>query len=156
VEVSLSLSLPVAVRDSAFLEPETASRSPPLEVRPPMHQRHAVSNTPPAPRWPVELFPIRGDHRIDHLATQQALPAKEGEGRASRILQADGHHQTMTAKAVHELTPGFDTAHGLGTPTGSDPLYDAWGDGQEPRPFELCPARYERRRLLCQGDAMMA
>jgi hypothetical protein len=30
---------------------------------------------------------------------------------------------------VHELTPGFDTAHGVATPTNADTLYDAWVDG---------------------------
>jgi hypothetical protein len=56
----------------------------------------------------VETFPIGVDDGVDHLTTQQALPAGEAECRASRILQPDGHHQTMTTKTVHELTPGLD------------------------------------------------
>ena len=44
-----------------------------------LHQRYAVSRTTPAPRRSVELFPIRVDHRIDHLTTQHALPAGEAE-----------------------------------------------------------------------------
>jgi hypothetical protein len=69
----------------------------------------------PAPHRSVELFPIRFDHRIDHLTTQQALPAEDAECRASRILQPNGHHQTMTTKAVHELTPWLAKARSFGT-----------------------------------------
>jgi hypothetical protein len=94
----------------------------------------------------VELFPIRVDHRIDHLTTQQALPAGEAERRASRILQSDGHHQTMTTKTVHELAPGLDTARGVGTFYGIDILHEAMAGGQGPRPLEPRPPRYERRR----------
>jgi len=74
-------SPPVEVRDSAFLEPETASRSRPLELRPPYctSDTHAVSNTTPPPRRSVELFTIHFDHRIHHLTTDQALPAGEAE-----------------------------------------------------------------------------
>lgn len=45
----------------------------------PLRQRHAVSNTAPASRRSVELFPILCDHRINHLTTDQALPAGEAE-----------------------------------------------------------------------------
>src|SRR5687767_13549841 len=77
-----------------------------------MPQQHAVSSTTPAPRLSVELFSIRVDYRVDHFTTYEALPAGEGERRASRILQRDGHHQTMTTKAVHEVAPGLEiSAH---------------------------------------------
>ena len=70
---------PLFSRDIRVIRSETASRSRPLEVRALLPQRHAISNTSSAARRPVELFPIRCDHRIDHLATHQALPAGEAE-----------------------------------------------------------------------------
>jgi hypothetical protein len=100
----------------ALLEPETASRARPLTAEITLLQeRNAVSRTTPAPRRDGETFPIGVDAGVDHLTTQQALPAGEAECRAFRILQPNGHHQTMTTKAVHELTPGLDTALGFGT-----------------------------------------
>jgi len=65
----------------------------------------------PAAHWSVEPFPIGFDPRINHLTTQQASPSGKGEGWTSRIFQLDGHHQTITARAVHGLTPRLDTAH---------------------------------------------
>mgnify|MGYP001594864936 CR=1 FL=1 len=89
----------------ALLEPETASRSRPLVAETTLLQeRNAVSRTTPAQRRYVETFPIGVDAGVEHLTTQQALPAEKAECRASRILQPDGHHQTMTTWAAHLLT----------------------------------------------------
>ena len=79
-----------------------------------LQERDAVSRTPPAPWVGGDLSDWRRCRRRSP-ATQQALPAGEAKCRTFRILQPDGHHQTMTTKAVHELTPGLDTARGFGT-----------------------------------------
>ncbi len=71
-------------------------------------EERRIEDDPPTRRRYVETFPIGVDDGVDHLTTQQALPAGEAACRASRILQPDGHHQTMTTKTVHALTPGLD------------------------------------------------
>ena len=141
----------------ALLEPETASRARPLVAETALLQeRNAVSSSmTPAPHRSVELFPIRFDHRVDHLTTQQALPAEDAECRASRILQPDGHHQTMTTKAVHELTPGLDTARGFGTAYRR--LHFPRSHGRRPETVLVTTPASDTGKapvLLCESDAI--
>jgi hypothetical protein len=127
----------------ALREPETASRARPLTAETTLLQeRHAVSRTTPAPRRDVETFPIGVDAGVEHLTTQQALPAEDAECRASRILQPDGHHQTMTTKAVHELTPGLDIARGFGT---------AYRRLHPPRSHGRRPGKFAVNPLFCNS-----
>ena len=85
-------------------ETEQASISRPIALgatRPRRHGAMWTSSVPP--RFPV-AFPIGFDAGVGDLTTQQALPAGEAACRASRILQPDGHHQTLTTWAAHLLT----------------------------------------------------
>jgi hypothetical protein len=101
----------------------------------------------------VETFPIGVDAGVDHLTTQQALPAGEAECRAFRILQPNGHHQTMTTKAVHELTPWLDTARGFGTAYRH--LHPPRSHGRRPETIPVTtPASKTCKApvLLCESD----
>jgi len=101
----------------------------------------------------VETFPIGVDAGVDHLTTQQALPPEDAECRASRILQPDGHHQTMTTKAVHELTPGLDTARGFGTAYRH--LQPPRSNGRRPETVPVTTSASDTGKapvLLCESD----